>query len=293
MRNLPEPDRAGARDTLVKALSQYKHRGTLRGYSGTKEEIDQVVAIYDAYDAGRGVAAAALTAPLLSETLKSAVHDAYDQTQKNRRLKDVRNQIFRGVELCPVCGIDPPTEADHVLPRSEYLALAIYVRNLVPLCHLCNHRKLAGFAEPGELGFVHAYFDVLPDVQFLEVDINLDGATLAVDFSISEADPLLGDFGLRLSNIHTKLKLTDRYRSEVNLYLVSQAIALHGAFRASGIDGVRAHLRAQAYYEAKCFYRNHWRPTLLYALAENDEFCNGGFAPVFAVPHEALEDALS
>lgn len=292
MRNLPEPDRATAKATLTTALSQYTYRGALRGYAGTADEIDQVIAIYDAYDAARGAAALALTAPALGAPLKQAVHDAYEQTQKNRRLKHVRQQVLGSAELCPVCGIDPPSEADHVLPRSDYKALAIYVRNLVPLCHLCNQRKLAGFAEPGELGFVHAYFDVLPDVQFLEAEVALADATLTVDFSINQADPALGNLGERLSSIHLKLELNDRYRTEVNLYLASQAIALHGSFHAMGAAGVRAHLRAQARYETTRFYRNHWRPTLLYALAEHDAFCDGGFVPVFAVPLEALDDAL-
>lgn len=292
MKNLPEPDRAMARATLTTALSQYRYGGIMRGYAGSTEEIDQVMAIYDAYDAARGVAGATLTGPALSTPLKQAVHDAYGQTQKNRRLKHVRQQVLGSTELCPVCGIDPPSETDHVLPRSDYQALAIYIRNLVPLCHLCNHRKLAGFAEPGELGFVHAYFDVFPDVQFLEVRITLAGATLTADFSINEQDLAQNDLGPKLSNIHSKLELNGRYRSEVNVYLASQAIALHGIFRASGAAGVHAHLRGQARYETVRFYRNHWRPTLLYALAGHAEFCDGGFVPVFAVPDDALADAL-
>jgi hypothetical protein len=292
VRNLTEPSRAGDRVMLTKALSQYTHGGTLCGYEGTDAEIDEVVAVYDAYDAVRGVAAVALTAPTMGANLKQALHDAYNQTQKNRRLKHVRELLFAAVELCPVCGIDPPTELDHVLPRAVYQVLAIYVRNLVPLCHLCNHRKLAGFAEPGEMGFVHAYYDLLPDVQFLHADINLNGATLSVEFSIDETDAALGNLGARLTNIHRRLGLDDRYRAEVNLYLAGQAISLHGAHAANGAAGVQAHLLRQARYEVSRFYRNHWRPTLLFALAGHAGFCDGGFVSVFAVPTDILVDAL-
>ena len=264
----------------------------LRGYAGNTKEIDEVVAVYDAYDAARGVAAVTLTTPTMGANLKQALHDAYDQTQRSRRLKHLRDELFATVELCPVCGIDPPTELDHVLPRTDYQALAIYVRNLVPLCHLCNHRKLAGFAEPGEMGFVHAYFDLLPDIQFLHTEIDLDGATLCVEFSIDGTDAALGDLGNRLINIHKRLALNDRYRAEVNLYLAGQAISLHGVHAAKGAAGVRAYLLAQARYEVGRFYRNHWRPTLLSALAEHTEFCDSGFIPVFAVPADILGDAL-
>ncbi|WP_353098430.1 HNH endonuclease [Stenotrophomonas lactitubi] len=292
MRNLPEPDRTDARATLEQALTQYRYSGVLRGYAGTPAEVNEVLALYDDYDTLRGVAAAALQAPAMGAELKQALHDAYDQTQKRRRLKHLREQVLGGVELCPVCGIDPPTELDHVLPRSDYQALAIYVRNLVPLCHLCNHRKLAGFAEPGELGFVHAYFDLFPDVQFLQVQVELAGAALITTFSVDALAVTVEDLGERLANIHTRLELNNRYRAEVNLYLAGQAIALHGAYEARGSAGVQAHLRGQARYETGRFYRNHWRPTLLYALAEHDTFCDGGFADVFTVPADALEDAL-
>lgn len=292
MKNLTAPDREGDRATLTKALTQYHYRGTVRGYAATAAEINAVVTIYDAYDVARGAATLALTAPNMDANLKQALHDAYEQTQKNRRLKHVREQLFAAVELCPVCGIDPPTELDHVLPRADYQALTIYVRNLVPLCHLCNHRKLAGFAEPGEMGFVHAYFDLLPDVQFLHAEVELDGGALSVEFSIVKDDVALGDLGERLANVHQRLALNDRYRAEVNLYLSSQAISVHGAYAAKGAPGVRSHLLAQARYEVSRFYRNHWRPTLLFALAEHAAFCEGGFVPVFAVPPDALVDAL-
>lgn len=292
MRNLPEPDRTQARTTLERALSQYQHDGVLRGYAGVPAEVDEVMALYDDYDTARGVAATELQGPALGAGLKQALHDAYDQTQKRRRLKHVREQVFGSTELCPVCGIDPPTEIDHVLPRSDYQALAIYVRNLVPLCHLCNHRKLAGFAEPGELGFVHVYFDLFPDVQFLQAEVELVGAALTTTFTIDAPAVAVGDLGDRMANIHIKLALNDRYRAEMNLYLAGQAIALHGVYHARGAAGVKAHLRGQARYETGRFYRNHWRPTLLHALVQHDAFCDGGFAEVFAVPTDVLEDAL-
>lgn len=292
MRNLPEPDRTNARATLELALTQYAYRGVLRGYAGTMAEIDEVMTLYDEYDDARGVASVALQANAMSAGLKQALHDAYDQTQERRRLKHVRRQLFAGVELCPVCGISPPTELDHVVPRSDYQALAIYVRNLVPICHPCNHRKLAGFAEPGELGFVHAYFDLFPDVQFLRVEVQLVGATLTADFTVDEPVIVVGDLGERLANIHNRLKLNDRYRAEMNLYVSGQAIALHGAYRSLGAAGVQAHLRCQARYETLRFYRNHWRPTLLHALSQHEAFCDGGFTAVLAVPADVLEDGL-
>lgn len=291
MRNLPEPARDQERDDLSLALGTYQYGGKQLGYAVTATEVDEIVTLYDQYDVACGVASTALTAPHLPAALKQAVHDAYDLTQKTRKLKNLRQRMFADVELCPVCGIDPPSELDHFLPRAAYQALAIHVRNLVPLCHLCNHRKLAGFAEPGEMGFVHAYYDLLPDVHFLRADVTLAGPALTVDFVIDPGTGLSEDLSGRLSVIHQKLELNDRYRADVNTYLAGHAISLHMAHRGAGAADVVRFLRAQARYETGRFYRNHWRPTLLYALAANAEFCGGGFAPVFPVAEEILADA--
>lgn len=290
MRNLPEPGRDGERDALTRALSTYRYGGVLRGYAATAAEIDQLVALYDAYDAAHGVPAPALVAPALGATLRQAVHDAYDFTQKKRKLKAVRERVFSDIELCPVCGIDPPSELDHVLPRSIYQALALHIRNLVPLCHLCNHRKLAGFVEEGDEGFFHAYYDLLPDVQFLRADVTLSGAALTVDFVIDGMTGLSADLGGRLTNIHQKLELNDRYRAEVNMFVSGHAVSLHVVHAQLGAIGVSAQLGAQARHEVTRFYRNHWRPTLLLALAGHAAFCAGGFALAFPVSADILAD---
>jgi len=86
--------------------------------------------------------------------------------------------------------------------------------------------KLAGFDEDGE-GFLHPYYDLLPNLDFLMATVDLDGATLVVSFAID------------------------------------LAAALHLAHRAEGQAGVRRTLRLQARYETRAFHRNHWRPALL------------------------------
>jgi hypothetical protein len=64
---------------------------------------------------------------------------------------------------------------------------------------------------------------------------------------------------------------------------------MHTNYRAGGQVGVRSLLRSQANYETNLFYRNHWRPVLLRALADLDAFTEGGFANVFPVSDEMIE----
>lgn len=289
MRNLPEPTRNSQRADLRKAVREYRYRGQTLGHAITDDEVEEVVALYDLYEQGRGAPCAELKGPDLPNSLRETIHAAYAKTQLGRTLQPLREMLFKGVDLCPVCGIDPATELDHHLPQSEFKPLAIHSRNLVPMCHACNHAKLAGFDEDGE-GFLHPYYDLLPDLDFLIATVDIDGPILVVSFGIDPAAALPAGFAGRLTAGMEALKLEARYQQEVNTYVASHAAALHLAHRAKGQAGVRQMLRLQARYETQAFHRNHWRPALLRALCAHDGFTDGGFAAVLPIQNDMLDD---
>ena len=117
------------------------------------------------------------------------------------------------------------------------------------MCHACNHAKLAGFDEDGE-GFIHPYYDLLPDLDFLIATVDLDGADPGRFLRdrprrrrYQSASPTGSPLRMEA------LKLEARYQQEVNTYVASHAAALHLAHRAEGQAGVRRTLRLQARYE--------------------------------------------
>ncbi|MDH1511347.1 HNH endonuclease [Pseudomonas mosselii] len=292
MKNIPIPSRDSARDDLIKSITTYTYKKEILGHTITEDEINQMLAIYDRYDADQGVASNALKGNGFPQALIDALDGAFDKTQEKRKLYPLRQRLFEGVDLCPICGITPPVELDHFLPRSEFKPLAIYPRNLVPLCHACNHTKLAGFGDQDDEAarFLHAYFDIIPDEQFLQADIEIQQGALTVSFKISVDADLPEGYANRLNRQMSSLKLNDRYEREVNSYISSHAVALHLQYNVGGQDCVRSFLELQARYEVRQFYRNHWRPTLLYSLSRYDEFTNGGFVDVFPLPADVLDD---
>jgi hypothetical protein len=289
MRNLPKPSRDSDRTDLKKGVRRYRYKRKLLGHDITDAEIDAIIALYDKYEADRGVSSDELKGGGLAAPLRDAIHSAYDKTQEERLLYSIRELLFAGVNLCPVCGIGPPTELDHQLPRSVFKPLSIHTRNLVPMCHLCNHAKLAGFGEEG-LGFLHVYYDVLPDLDFLSAAVDIVDTALLVSFFVDAAAALPVGYFDRLTGQMHALSLDARYQQEVNTYISSHAAALHVAHRANGQEGVRRLLRAQTKYEIGAFHRNHWRPALLRALSSHDGFIAGGFATVLPLSEEMLVD---
>lgn len=292
MRNLPEPSRDSDRSDLSKAVRRYKYGKEERGHDITALEIEEVVKLYDCYEANRGGACEDLKGGGLTNTLVSTIHDAYEKTYEGRHLYSLRESLFKGVDLCPICGIDPPTQLDHQLPQSVFKPLSIHARNLVPVCQPCNSAKLAGFGE-GSTAFLHVYYDRLPDLDFLKADIVLNGSALVTTFAVDAAVFLPFGFTERLSGQMHTLGLNIRYQQEVNTYVVSHAAALHLAYGAGGQESVRTILRLQSRYETTAFHRNHWRPTLLRALTDHDAFTDGGFAVVLPIPADMLSDLAS
>jgi hypothetical protein len=293
MRNLPLPSRDDDRIHLEKAIRTYAYRGIVRGHDITVVELNEVIAIYDRYDLDLGQPCDLLMGGDLPETLRQAIHAAYDSTQEGRRLEGIRTLVSKGVDLCPVCGIDPAVELDHFLPRSVFSPLAIFTHNLVPLCHACNNAKLAGFASEVEGGFLHPYFDTLPDVQFLQAEVEIKDNGLLVQFAIDLGAALPAGFADRLHSQMTTLDLNERYQKELNNYISGHAISLHGSASSGGSAAVINFLQLQARYESVRFYRNHWRPVLLRALAAHEPFVDGGFATVLPIPQDIRDDMFA
>lgn len=281
MKNLPSPSKLTARADLEEVLYTYNWMGEVRGYEPTDAEIDAIIAIYDLYDQALGMPSDALKGPGLDDALSHAIKHAYPQTYEKGKIPHIREAAFQNVDLCPVCGIDPPVELDHYLAKSEFGPLSLYAWNLVPLCEACNGNKLA--QDSGK--FVHAYFDLLPDVQFLQVEVSIENGGLITEYSIDSDAALPAPLFAKLKFQMEALSLNDRFQKDVNTYLVAHTTALHLSDKLDGGQGVRYFLSKQASVETHAFYRNHWRPVLLSALANNDVFCDGGFIQILPYGH--------
>ena len=156
-----------------------------------------------------------------------------------------------------------------------------------------NNAKLAGFALEAEGGFLHPYYDALPDVQFVQAEVEIKGNGLLVRFAIDLNAALPAGFADRLHSQMTTLELNERYQRELNSYISGHAISLHGSAASGDSAAVIRFLQLQARYESVQFYRNHWRPVLLSALAAHPPFVDGGFAAVLPIPQDIQDDLFA
>ena len=267
MRSLPFPSREGVREHLAIAL----------GGKGGLAAVDHLVDLYDQYDGLRGAPHPSLQAANTPESLRIAILDAHQLLRPGRKLFAIRADAMRRADKCPFCSLLAPNELDHHLPKLKYPAFAIYVLNLVPLCHLCNNAKRDLDPPEPDRQFVHAYLEPMPDIRFLDADVDLHGGALVVEFRVDPNAKLPPTLIQRLTHQFERLYLNDRYKREANTHLVNHATALTWAFEAGGACSVRSFLQEQATLEFGKFHANHWSPVLLQALSEHRPFCEGGF----------------
>ena len=291
---MPCPSRKQARDQLSTALTVRKANGHTRGYSATASQLDEIMALYDAYDAAKGAPNELLKGADLDEELRAAIQKAYNLTQRGRKLSSIRADLMQGIEHCPICGISPPNELDHHLPKAIFQPLSIYVCNLVPICGNCNQLKGVVVSETPAHWHVHAYLEVIPPIRFLRATVSIESGGLVVEFDVDPSAGLPDLLRERLEHQLQSLRLNERYAREINTYLISHTTALRLCFNSNGAEGVKLFLEQQAKTEFARFHFNHWRPVLLLALSNHQDFCDGKFRDILPVAQsDGLPDRAS
>ena len=294
MRTLPCPSRGQARDQLSIGLKVRRANGRVRGFPVTAAQLDEVMALYDAYDAAKGAPDQPLKGTNLAVALRASIQDAYNLTQRGQKLSSIRADLMQGIEHCPICGISAPRELDHHLPKAIFQPLAIYVCNLVPICGECNQIKGAAVPQTPAQRFVHAYLETLPSVRFLRATALIENNGLVVEYDVDPGADLPDLLRERLEYQLQRLRLNERYACEINTYLISHTTALRLRFDSNGAEGVRSFLKQQAETEFVYFHLNHWRPVLLLALSNHQDFCDGKFRDILPVAQsDGLPDRTS
>jgi len=243
-------------------------------YELSVAELAAIKAVYDLYEVMLGQPAPGLQ-PAILIAARPILHAAYNQVQIGGRLEGLRSRILASTESCPYCGFGEVKDLDHYLPRGTYGELAIYPRNLVPSCGPCNNAKRTvypGMPAAQGPGLIHAYFQPLPDEDFLHADVEFDAdGTLSVTFRVDNPgmDPGLA---AKLQFQLDRLKLNARYRAQVNKYLSEQRTAML-MLHATGDAVFSEFLQRSSAALVASYGRNDWRVALLRTLAADPAFC--------------------
>lgn len=279
MWKLNTPDIADASRELKTALTEGD--GT-RVHTITSSQLHGLLNLYARYDARGGQPFRSLLGTRFAEAFRTALHGAYDEVQEGGRLSNLRSRLKVAARKCPYCGFGEVSELDHHLPRSKYKLLAIYARNLIPCCHVCNHRKSALARQAPDAQIAHVYFEQFPAERFLIANVDISPSGLRAAFMIQRSAGMSAPLFARLQFQFERLDLNSRYQPEVDTLMGNLRRPIEDTARGGG-DALRTWLAAsRATFEVE-FGLNDWRTALFDALARSDAFCNGGFKHCFGI----------
>lgn len=141
----------------VAILTQLAQRPALSSYPLLAAFQYDVEAAYAAY-ALAGWAIPGLH-PILPVGLQDSMRKHYDNQVRSLEFIDqIRHQLSAGV--CPTCGSQAASTADHVLPKAAWPVYSFFSKNLVPACDQCNRKKSDKFfAEVDGARPIHPYYD--------------------------------------------------------------------------------------------------------------------------------------
>jgi hypothetical protein len=273
MWTLSAPDISSTADELRLALTRADGTSI---YAPTVAQLAALLEIYSQYDAKSGHPSSLLFGANLGSDFLSVVNDAYGQVQQGGRLAALRERLKAEIPQCPYCGFGEIRELDHHLPRVSFRALAIYPRNLIPCCSMCNNKKRAVVGDAPSGQFAHVYFEEIPPARFLIASIEVSSEGIVPSFSIQRCAGMTDAVFDRLSFQFSRLELNRRYQAQVTTLLQSHRMSIEDAASAGGNSLFQWLERAKTSMRAE-FGLNDWRAALFDGLANSPAFYHGGF----------------
>lgn len=200
---------------------------------------------------------------------------------QTKLVKDFRKRYFEinpqtYNNLCPYCVINSSGTTEHILPKEKYPEYAVNVLNLIPGCGDCNWTKGEKVLDDdGNKLIINFYTDVLPDVQFLFVDITEKAGMLRFEYKLSNEGNLINTELFALIERHfDKLHLLKRYDEKA----IQEMAEIKNTYRAEDFENEDQYDVFSKKQVKKCdldvpeYGRNHWKVVLLRACAESAVF---------------------
>ena len=264
------------------AFTLYKdavERKTGHGKDGLKRMEEKVKSAYDSYNSafGQKHVHTLLPSDLFSEEEKELLEGMFDSD--NKIVRTIREWIDANnnrtyLNRCPYCTLNAANTTEHILPKSVYEEFAVHALNLIPCCSECNSKKGDNFKDrSGNPLFLNFYYDILPEKQYLFVDLSFDGKGV-VNFNYRLDN--VNHIDVRLFNLicrhYEKLDLLTRFKTKA----ISEYPEIESSLRAfwpnGNIDAFMSNLKMKALLDAKSYGYNYWKVVLYLALADSNAY---------------------
>ena len=275
MRSVPPPgvDDAKTYDSIG-AAKQNPRKRVLRAIR------PKVISAYEEYVNNAPSVESLPSVALASDEQEALVHAYVTETVP---MKELRSELMAPVVVarCPFCGIGESSTLDHYLPKEEHAQFSVLSKNLIPACSPCNTRKSTKVIDEktNVRMFLHPYYDAVPNIKFVVLDVKLHKTALALRFRVVKPGKMTEKTFRHLKSHFCQLRLGVRFRNMSFNHLRDRKLAF-ARFYGSGKNAklVSDELMQDATDFEVEHGPNHWRAVLYRTLARHPDFCDGGFS---------------
>lgn len=243
----------------------------------------KLMPLYNAYSAENGVGCNMKSAKKFRLKYGATLKGAYINTYKDKPLFWLRKEL-RAVagNRCPSCGGARPVTLDHHLAQEPFPEFAILPLNLVAMCGPCNQKKSASTGKTIATSFIHPYLDEIPKVKFFEATVLRKDGTYTVDFAFTSENIQDGVLADRMSRQLNKVDFNESLLPEVGELLAEWALRIEDEIVEPNKGKVnqeliKSYLNKNATRIEKQHRVGFWQAIMSRALANDAEFCSGGF----------------
>lgn len=183
-------------------------------------------------------------------------------------------QIQTVSTTCQNCTLDSVSTLDHMLPKSAFPEFVVNPRNLFPCCAVCNSRKLNVEHATGERQFLNLYLDMLPDVQYLFVEIHQDHlGNLDLEYYLENPeDSINADLFELIRRHYTRLDLFHRMKMRSVEYLGEFEHRMAAFHQRLSIVEIQGAIDESMIASRSAYGVNHWKCVLEAALMQSPLF---------------------
>ena len=155
--------------------------------------------------------------------------------------------------MCPICGENLAEELDHYIPREVHPEFSLHLLNLIPLCHRCNHLKLAHWLDGNNNREIfNAYLDHPTSNFIYSSSLNIVHGLPTINVSINYNNVKTTEDKLEVSTAKI-LDSCSFYEEKANQELQKRIIMIQAAY---SIELPSYNNDKDVYWKAKCIFFN-------------------------------------
>lgn len=176
--------------------------------------------------------------------------------------------------ICQNCTISEVNSFDHVLPKEDFSEYVVNPKNLFPSCTKCNSYKSTVWIQNGKRVFLNLYKDVLPEVQYLFVDIQIDASNLSLTYSVNNIHDINVDLYNLIFSHYDKLHLCQRFKENSDVVVSELENEISGYKEVLSIDVIKQVIENTCIKDKEIYGHNYWKSILKLTLLQNTLYMN-------------------